>query len=251
MSVVSYSAEVIGKVENRPGTWNSIRVGVFRSEGEKREQVGEYVRNYPNLFGTFFHFKKDDRDFALYSRDYTGTRIMELPSCKDSGGEEPHQNGFCPVEFYVPSYVERESHFPGKIMKYRVNQPGGDALERRVEKSIIRDEETGKDVFVDRPDVPVTPLMFYPFGFVAGCGWGDDSTWKVQYLDLSKAEEGILKRDERFGYIALPRDVKLKDAVRMGDYNPDAHEDWSHQFTIALQKRFDLRTGKEIDLLDC
>ena len=28
-------------------------------------------------------------------------------------------------------------------------------------------------------------------GFVAGCVWGDDSSWKIEYLDLSKADEGI------------------------------------------------------------
>jgi hypothetical protein len=41
------------------------------------------------------------------------------------------------------------------------------------------------------------------FGFVWGCYWGDDSSWKVQYLDLSLIQEGIIMRDDRFGYVEL------------------------------------------------
>ena len=36
-----------------------------------------------------------------------------------------------------------------------------------------------------------------------GCYWGDDNSWKVQYLDLSEIEKGIIRRDERFGYAEL------------------------------------------------
>ena len=106
--MTTYLAEEIEKVENRPGSWNSIKVGVFRSEDGKKEQVGAYTRNYPNLLRTFCHFRKGDKDYALYSPDYTASRLMVLPSCKDIGGEEAHSAGFCPVEYYVPRYIERE-----------------------------------------------------------------------------------------------------------------------------------------------
>ena len=42
------------------------------------------------------------------------------------------------------------------------------------------------------------------FGFVSGCVWGDDCSWKIQYLDLSQIEQGIFKREEKFGYLELP-----------------------------------------------
>jgi hypothetical protein len=32
---------------------------------------------------------------------------------------------------------------------------------------------------------------------------GDDSSWKVQYLDLSRVQQGVVRRDERFGYLEL------------------------------------------------
>ena len=111
---------------------------------------------------------------------------MELPSCQDIGGETPHPNGFCPVEFYVP---------PGKN-----------------------------------------------FGFVAGCVWGDDSSWKIQFLDLSRATEGIVIRDDRFGYLELPDNVPLADAIRLIE-NPGFEP--SVDITNAVE--FELRTGSRID----
>src|ERR1051326_7788299 len=102
------SAKVLEEIENRPGTWKSLRVGVFRVEGEAEEQVGEYIRNYPSLLHTFCYFRQDGREYALYSPDYTATRILELPSCRDLGGEERNQCGFCPADYFVPTYVVRE-----------------------------------------------------------------------------------------------------------------------------------------------
>jgi len=63
--------------------------------------------------------------------------------------------------------------------------------------------------------VPVNPLTGESsgFGFVAGCVWGDDSSWKIQYLDLSRVEEGIITRDDRLGYIHLPSKMSLVEAV--------------------------------------
>lgn len=249
-NVIAYKAEIIEKVENRPGTWNSIRVGVFRCDGESKEQVGHYVRNYPNLFRTFCHFRKNDKDYALYSPDYTASRIIELPSCKDIGGEEPHGAGFCPVDYLVPRYIERESiGLDDKPSRYRVNDPAEDDLKTRTTKFTPLDEKTGKRITVEKPSYPVSPLIYYPFGFVAGCIWGDDSSWKIQYLDLSKAESGVLKRDDRFGYIALPSSMTLEQAVDLMDFETDRTEEWAHHITISVQKRFDLRTGKAVDEL--
>lgn len=75
-------------------------------------------------------------------------------------------------------------------------------------------------------------------GFVAGCIWGDDSSWKIQYLDLSRIEEGIIRREERFGYIELPGSVRLRDAIHVyGLLN-------SPRLYIAVSTQWDLQTGK-------
>lgn len=59
-----------------------------------------------------------------------------------------------------------------------------------------------------------------PFGFVAGCVWGDDSSWKIQFLDLSRAAEGVLVRDDRFGYAEMPGRMGLREAVDLSVWKP-------------------------------
>lgn len=75
-------------------------------------------------------------------------------------------------------------------------------------------------------------------GFIAGCVWGDDSSLKIQYLDLSRADEGIVKRDERFGYIEMAGALDLDKAVRL---DAGAH---GTNLTISIQKYFNLDTGR-------
>lgn len=99
---------------------------------------------------------------------------------------------------------------------------------------------------MERYDEPIGSLTFYPFGFVSGCIWGDDSSWKIQFLDLTQAEKGIVKREERFGYIELPSRLSLPEAIDMY-YFDDKKEDAS--LNIYVMKRFRFSSGKEIDPL--
>lgn len=89
-------------VPNAPGTWDSLRVSIFRVVDGVEEKIGEYLRNYSSLFSTFHPFVQNGREFALYSRDYAATRIMSLPDCTDLGGEDRAGNGFCPTGYFVP-----------------------------------------------------------------------------------------------------------------------------------------------------
>ncbi len=107
--------------------------------------IGRYQRNYDRFFNTFAPFKRNGRDYALYSPDYTCTRVMSLPDCKDVGGEAPDDGGFCPVDYFVPD-------------ESRV----GDLAGR--------------------------------FGFMYGCHWG--CPYQVQFLDLTRVEEGIVVRSD-------------------------------------------------------
>lgn len=186
------------------------RIGVYLVENGKEEFLGEYERNYSSLFNTFFPFHLNGKDLALYSADYTATRIMELPSCRDLGGEERDEMGFCPVDYFIPTYIDQ-----------------------------MRTESTYR---------PLTPVLYYPFGFVAGCIWGNDRSYKVQYLDLSRADKGILKREERFGYIELPEDLSLKDAIDMEGYGDDLGDgEVDTEIRIKIAQRFDLLTGERTE----
>jgi hypothetical protein len=108
-----YIAREIEQLKNPPrdGTpvMNSMKVGVFVIQDNVEHQVGTYIRNFPHLHQTFYYFRKNGKDYALYSPHYTSIRVMELPSCKDIGGTEPHSS-FCPVDFYVPWEDERDEN---------------------------------------------------------------------------------------------------------------------------------------------
>jgi len=190
------------KISNGPNRWESLLVSIHQSVGGAEDvRIGEYVRNYPTLYNTFVPFKKGDSWYALYSRDYTATRIMELPSCRDIGGEEPHTRGFCPVDYYVPYDHEK----------------------------VIEAKHGGH------------------FGFVAGCIWGDDSSWKIQFLDLSSAHSGVLSRRELFGYLSMPPSTKeLRRCIDLSGYNPP---EYPHVSLIA-EVSFDITNGRRCELGD-
>ena len=129
----TYVARVVGEIHYRPGAWNGVRVGIFRRDGESEVQIGEYERNYPSLFETFHPFRADGRDLALYSPHYTGTRLLELPSCRDIGGEERSSDGFCPVDFYVPRYIDVEIRVDGgTARRFRKQAPRPEDLAPRI-----------------------------------------------------------------------------------------------------------------------
>lgn len=101
------------------------------------------------------------------------------------------------------------------------------------------------------PYEPKTGLNGH-FGFLAGCVWGDDNGWKIQYLDLSKINEGIVTTDARFSYIKmLDREfggkvATLKDSIEL-DYEIDDPDPENHtrKAIIKCEVEFDLITGKQ------
>jgi hypothetical protein len=254
----SYSARPLGLVGDRNDSWGHIRVGVFRNADGTEEQIGEYTRNYGNFYETFFAFESEDRSYALYSPDYAATRIMELPSCRDYG-EDSNREEFCPVAYFVPAYVDQEMRYSGppgtpyaegQTIRRRKNNASIEDLKTTVSGWDARDLRTddSKPYRVECKTVATSPLTFYPFGFVAGCIWGDDSSWKVQYLDLSGVTQGVIKRDHRFGYVELPHGMKLSDAILLDEYQQPSllqYDDEAHCLRIINQQRFDIRTGKQ------
>jgi len=202
--------------ERDSSSWNVATIRIFRG----KEQVGAYERNYPS-FGkeTFEPFERNGKWYALYSPDYTCTRVMTLPDCRDIGGEEPHSNGFCPVELYVPRY---------RVTRYQ-----------RSDKSVSEswafesNAETARDA--------VGPWQALDTAFVSGCFWGDDSSWKLQAFDLSGVEEGIICRDERFGYLAITDGFPLAAALRFEKFESNPLRAY-----IARQETRDIATGKRV-----
>ena len=80
--------------------------------------------------------------------------------------EEPvSSGGFCPVGFYVPDWWDLH------------------------DESVI----PGSEYWSDDREWPSGE-----FGFVWGCVWGDDNSWKIQHLDLTGIQSGVILRNERF-----------------------------------------------------
>ena len=87
MNNIRYTARAIGNIDNGPNVLNSSRVGVFELHNDIETQVGSYIRNFPDLHRTFYHFRRKGKDYALFSPVYTAIRVLELPSCRDIGWE--------------------------------------------------------------------------------------------------------------------------------------------------------------------
>ncbi len=211
---------------NGPGIIDSTIVEVFRRGGAGcgSEKVCEYERNL-FLKQTFEPFRQGRKDFALISRNYTRTAVLDLDSGRivaeedDAGGW-----GFCPVGFYVPDWWDVND---GSVI------PGSEFW------NADREWPTGS------------------FGFVWGCIWGDDGSWKVQYLDLSRVQEGIVRREERFGYLELAT-IGYSSPCFSLDASPPGRSDpprfisvgrrggvaW---VTFAVEMQFDLESGQPKD----
>jgi len=201
----------------KKGCWNVSKVGIFQGEN----QIGEYTRNYESFIeSTFFPFCQDDKWYALYSPEYTVTRLMTLPDCKDIGGEvDETGQGFCPVDFYVPEITIQKILYPSPIIdnKWRIAEPFKNGVSYKwPDNSNLEWMEYKNKHNADfekwLSDHPFT-TEYAKFGFVSGCRWGDDTSWKIRFLDLSKVKDGIVVADDRLGYVELPPKVKLMDAI--------------------------------------
>jgi hypothetical protein len=205
---LNHSYRIVAKSIHARGTWGSTEISIYTADGFFKRRLGGYTRNYPaHGMGTWYPFSRGTKDYALYSPDYTCTRVMELPGCKDIGGEAPSPGGFCPVEFYLPEirYFEKrpDPKKQGSFFYHAMTQPS----------NIV---------------------------FVAGCFWGDDSSWKVQCLDISQVESGVITRDERFGYVPMPEEVTLAQSASL----ELDEESGAVIATLAVMQKYDLNTGE-------
>lgn len=223
-----YSIRTV-KRETGPNTWayNDIEI-----VGPNDDIVGKYTYNYSGK-PPFFPFYLQEQWYALYAKDYTASRIMKLPNCDDVWGEERNSYGFCPVEFYVPSV--QNTDFGGD----RTGKLGGsyDTDPNNFEEPHHNEEYNWT----------VKPVKFMDFGFVCGCMWGDDSSWKIRFFDLSRIVEGIVTYDERFGYAEMHNKLSLQESVEV-IWPGSSHDKIGIRLYTAKDYNFDgttLRRGRD------
>lgn len=179
------------EIPSRPGCWNKAVIHI--KDKVLNREVATYERDYPGK-PPFYPFRQNEKYYALISRHYQTTAVLDLQT-GEVIAEEPQYDkekkdendrvarpvnpagaapwGFCPVGFYVPDWWDVHD---GSIL------PGSSAWQ-------------------DSYEWPNGEL-----GFVWGCHWGDDNGWKVQAVDLRRITEGIVLRDERFGYTEIETD---------------------------------------------
>jgi mannose-6-phosphate isomerase-like protein (cupin superfamily) len=173
------------------------------------------------MFQTFEPFRQGDRELALVSRDYTTSAVIDLATGEILAEEPSSSAGFCPVGFWVPDWWD-------------VN-----------DGSII----PGSEYWSADREWPTSEL-----GFVWGCIWGDDTSWKLQVLDLRRIREGVLTRDDRFGYVELATGAYVSPCferelgktttprfLHLSKRNGDA------RLEIETYAAFDLGTGRSLD----
>lgn len=210
------------------GRFSRIKVVVV--DEQENEVVAEYVRNYSCLMKTFHPFRhlcgdNEWRDYALIASQYWQTSVLDLSTGTIIANESGHPFddedrakmkdagvnpevvektkdkfdptwGFCPMDFRVFDYNE----------------------------------------FYDKDFVPDSmdeSLLSGKWGLVSGCVWGDDSSMKLRYVDLSRVEEGIVHVDDRFGYVEMGSDLSdLEFYTETG------------RFAAPIQAVFEIGSGK-------
>jgi hypothetical protein len=205
------------------GLVGRIHVEVLERTPQGLVERARYTRNH-EMFATFEPFRQRGRDLALVSRDYGKSAVMDLATGEIIAEEPDVKSSFCPVGFYVPDWwdLHDDSILPGSPY-------------------------WSKD----------SELTDGTFGFVWGCEWGDDSTWKVQWLDLSRVAEGLLMREERFGYVEVSTRDWKSPALTMAPPSPGGTapppfidvrlKNGKPRAWFDVPMGFDLSTGQPVD----
>jgi hypothetical protein len=245
---------------SEPKSWEKVRVSVYRNDADgTKTKIAEYGRNY-SMLQTFEPFRQlrdgEWHDYALISDRYTRLAVLDLetgmiaatesyPAATESYvhmvkkhkpestiaiGDPVPGSGFCPAAFYVPDFFDDF-------------KPADYATAEEMEKDIKSttaalaysgESETELQFAEDWCDEYLWSSSGQ-WGVYAGCVWGDDSSYKLRFVDLSKVSEGIVTTDDRFGYVELP-EGKLKDSIKV--------EAESKRIIVSVPVRFDLETGK-------
>lgn len=217
------------KTETNNTGWSKTNVKVFDNEHSTTEPIYEYHRNY-SMLNTFEPFRLWDdlqekwRNFALIAPQYTNFQVLDLDNKEIIAKNPPFLVDEDMAKRLNKSYLEK-----GEDPKYTVGQdvsgwrfcPGEfhvpdvyDILDENDIQDMIKNRETEYwNEWIDNF------LNKRTFGFEAGCVWGDDWSYKVQAIDLTKILQGEVSDDDRFGYFVLHG--KLKDLYDKAYYDEE------------------------------
>jgi hypothetical protein len=216
----------VSPVDNGKGYWNSNKV-VVRYDGK---EIGEYIRSYPSfVIATFHPFKLGDEWYALYAADYTATRVAKLTPTKfiDWCGEDESATGFCPTEFWVPMGMKYDWLYTGNGEEKILHMDTWFDGEFDDEDEFFKDYA---DVEADNKNQNIA-LSWANYGFLSGCYWGDDGSWKLRHIDLTGIPDKKLIITEKFGYWELPD--RIRKCIRVFEHG---HIQLTGEFTMNMNK---------------
>ena len=217
------------KIKGSHGFWGTMICRIYQND----VFIGEFTRNYSS-FGkdTFAPFMFNGKEYALYSQDYGIIAVMTLPDCKQvtlTPESQKNLQNFCPVECHVPQYYHYS--FVSSVSKEMAYAP--------IDKTDDPEEMAG---------MKEEDLRWHNFALVAGCVWGDDSSWKLNLLDLRGIEEGKLEYfcDDEKGwlYVEMFGKRSLKDVEISSDYLSKDNFGVHVVLTIPTSKRIAFTSEK-------
>lgn len=186
---------------------------------KNNEILGGFTRDYSSFAAEIFKpFYWEGQWYATYSHSYTTLRVMRINenSIEDWCGEPEDKEGFgfCPVEVVLPLA------YKGKCQGY-MNHFWLHSFDSE-EEAIAHKRRFGEITYLDAKeqhtqvsDVP----YFMGVGIYSGCIWGDDSNWKIRYIDYRKVAQKEVLIKEAFSYVEQPIDRKLADCIQCMQYN--------------------------------
>lgn len=191
--------------------------------------VASYHRNYPYLLRTFHPFRQlgeggQWREYALVSDNYWKTSVLDLVT-----GEMVATEGGTVSEDELTQRLEAGVS-PEVVERLRQDYVPGAGFCPQEFRVFDFNEFFDAEVL---PSPEEFDLVRGMWALVAGCVWGDDSTMKVRYVDLSRIGDGVVRVDERFGYVELGADLG----------NANLYTE-TGKIDLPVQGFFDVRNGR-------
>jgi hypothetical protein len=151
------------------------------------------------------------------------------------GGEKSDKFGFCPVDFYVPRYLDKPFTWTGK-----------DGVEHHSSCRHFDFELAGSESEGDRAVLAELGWKCWPYGFVAGCIWGDDSSWKIEAFDLREVAQGKLTRLAPWGYVEMGADTLIEAIRGLNEFDGEENLNIDYVRFITKQTWSDSKMGSTV-----
>jgi hypothetical protein len=189
---------IVNAVDNGKGVWSTQDCEIWRIGGNEKNEavaatVGTFHYGYSGGIQNIFKpFKHKGKWYCTYATSYTCLSVAcldkdQLVHVADVPGDLA-ADGFCPAEAGVPFRID-------------------------CEEGLYADWDLDGWDFTN-PSANRMNAEFCDFGFYCGCVWGDDSSYKLKFIDFRDLEQGkIYTPEEPLDYYELPQNVSLEDAV--------------------------------------